>query len=123
MTRPSSLSRAAITPRFVYPFATTDRGSGQLGIGAAAPILVTLAVQSLGAALILLVWVLIYQHQRRHRSSGPDGSVVLNLAPEADELKNHLYIMDGWNYALRLYLPHAEVVDKTWTPPTPHRVD
>lgn len=30
-------------------------------IGAAVPILVTLAVQGLGAALILLVWVLIYQ--------------------------------------------------------------
>jgi predicted PurR-regulated permease PerM len=30
-------------------------------IGAAVPILVTLAVESLGAALILLVWVLIYQ--------------------------------------------------------------
>ena len=49
----------------------------------------------------------------------PDGSVVLNLAPEGQGLTNHLYVMDGWNYALRLYRPHAEVVDKTWTPPTP----
>jgi hypothetical protein len=27
--------------------------------------------------------------------------------------------MDGWNYSLRLYLPRAEILDKTWTPPTP----
>jgi len=53
----------------------------------------------------------------------PDGSVVLNLAPTADGLKNHLYVMDGWNYAFRLYRPHGVVLDKTWTPPTPHRVD
>lgn len=53
----------------------------------------------------------------------PDGSIVLNLAPEGEGLKNHLYVMDGWNYALRLYRPRPEAVDKTWTPPTPQRVD
>lgn len=52
-----------------------------------------------------------------------DGSIVLNLAPDGEGLKNHLYIMDGWNYALRLYRPRPEVVDKTWTPPTPQRID
>jgi len=49
----------------------------------------------------------------------PDGTVVLNLSPEGDGLKNHLYIMDGWNYALRLYKPRQAVIDKTWTPPVP----
>jgi hypothetical protein len=52
-----------------------------------------------------------------------DGTVVLNLSPDADGLKNHLYVMDGWNYALRLYRPHPEVVDKTWSPPIPQRMD
>lgn len=52
-----------------------------------------------------------------------DGSVVLNLAPEEDGLKNHLYVMDCWNYALRLYRPRPEIVNKTWTPPTPQAVD
>ena len=52
-----------------------------------------------------------------------DGSTVLNLSPDGEGLKNHLYIMDGWNYALRLYRPRPEVVDRTWTPPTPQRID
>lgn len=47
------------------------------------------------------------------------GRVTLNLAPEPDGLPNHVYIMDGWNYVLRLYKPRAEVLDRTWTPPTP----
>ncbi len=53
----------------------------------------------------------------------PDGSIVLNLAPDGDGLQNHLYVMDGWNYALRLYRPRTEVVDKSWTPPTPQTVE
>ncbi len=48
-----------------------------------------------------------------------DGAVTLNLAPEPQGLSNHLYVMDGWNYALRLYRPHGSVINKTWTPPTP----
>ena len=50
---------------------------------------------------------------------GADGSVTLNLAPEGDGLDNHLYVMDGWNYTLRLYKPQASVLDKTWSPPVP----
>jgi hypothetical protein len=53
----------------------------------------------------------------------PDGSIVLNLTPDGAGMKNHLYVMDGWNYALRLYRPRPKVIDKTWMPPTPHRVD
>jgi hypothetical protein len=49
----------------------------------------------------------------------PDGSVVLSLAPDGAGLANHLYVMDGWNYGLRLYRPRPEVLDGTWTPPTP----
>ncbi len=48
-----------------------------------------------------------------------DGSVVLSLAPDGEGLTNHLYVMDGWNYALRLYKPRGSVLDKTWNPPTP----
>ena len=49
-----------------------------------------------------------------------DGSVVLTFAPEPAG-KNHLWIMDGWNYALRLYKPRPEVIDKSWTPPEAQR--
>jgi len=48
-----------------------------------------------------------------------NGIVTLNLAPEKDGLDNYLHVMDGWNYALRLYKPRQAVLDKTWTPPIP----
>ncbi len=54
--------------------------------------------------------------------AGEDGTVTLNLAPDGNGLTNHLYIMDGWNYALRLYRPRPEVLDGTWSPPTPQPV-
>jgi hypothetical protein len=44
-----------------------------------------------------------------------DGSYTLNLAPEGAGLTNHLFVMDGWNYAFRLYRPRQEVLDGTWT--------
>jgi len=47
-----------------------------------------------------------------------DGSVVVHLSPTGG-VKNHLFVMDGWNYALRLYRPRPAVLDKTWTPPEP----
>jgi hypothetical protein len=48
-----------------------------------------------------------------------DGKVTLNLSTEDHGLPNHVYVMDGWNYVLRLYKPRPSVLDKTWTPPTP----
>lgn len=49
----------------------------------------------------------------------PDGSVTLNLSPQGEGVPNHLYISDGWNYAIRLYKPRQAVIDGTWAPPTP----
>lgn len=51
-----------------------------------------------------------------------DGTVTLNLTGDGEGLTNHLYVMDGWNYALRLYKPHEAVLNKTWTPPEPQPV-
>jgi hypothetical protein len=48
-----------------------------------------------------------------------DGSVVLHFSPTGDGVTNHLYVIDGWNYALRLYRPRAAVLSKEWTPPEP----
>ena len=50
-----------------------------------------------------------------------EGLVKLNLAPERDGLTNYLYVMDGWNYSLRLYRPRPEVLDRTWEPPKPRQ--
>ncbi|MBL8778222.1 MAG: DUF1214 domain-containing protein [Acidimicrobiales bacterium] len=52
-----------------------------------------------------------------------DGSVVLHLAPEPGDAPNHLYVMDGWNYTVRLYRPRPEVLDGSWAPPTPQPAD
>jgi hypothetical protein len=46
-----------------------------------------------------------------------DGSVGINLAPDGEGLTNHLYLMDGWNYAFRLGRPRPSVVDGTWSLP------
>lgn len=48
-----------------------------------------------------------------------DGTVILNLSPVDVGLPNHVHVMDGWNYVVRLYKPHQSVLDKTWTPPRP----
>lgn len=63
-------------------------------------------------------------HNRNSMTSAADlnGIVTLNLSPDGEGLTNHLYVMDGWNYALRLYKPHQSVIDKTWRPPTPQPV-
>jgi len=55
-------------------------------------------------------------------TAAPDenGKVTLYLSPQQDDLTNHVYIMEGWNYVLRLYRPQVSVLDKTWTPPTPN---
>ena len=46
----------------------------------------------------------------------PDGSVVLRFGGDA-ALPNHLRIMDGWSYVIRLYRPRPEVLSGAWTAP------
>ena len=51
-----------------------------------------------------------------------DGTVTIDLAPTPDDFLNHLYVMDGWNYTLRLYRPRPEILDGRWNPPPVQRV-
>lgn len=51
-----------------------------------------------------------------------DGAVTIDLDTADRGYANHLYVMDGWNYALRFYRPRAELLDGTWTPPAPEPV-
>jgi hypothetical protein len=48
-----------------------------------------------------------------------DGSVTLNFGDCEDEPINCLYIMDGWNYSVRLYQPHKEIQEGKWKFPEP----
>jgi hypothetical protein len=46
-----------------------------------------------------------------------DGTVTVHFGGGDDRL-NLLPIMDGWNYVVRLYRPHPEVLDGSWTFPS-----
>lgn len=50
---------------------------------------------------------------------GADGGVTIDLSPTAVDAANHLYVMEGWNYAIRLYRPRPEIIDGRWVAPTP----
>lgn len=46
-----------------------------------------------------------------------DGTTTVTFGGSGDR-PNTLPIMEGWNYLVRLYRPHAEVLDGTWTFPS-----
>ncbi|SDZ25807.1 DUF1214 domain-containing protein [Herbiconiux ginsengi] len=51
-----------------------------------------------------------------------DGSVTVRFGEHPVGVPNALPIMPGWNYTLRLYRPHASVLDGTWVAPRPQLV-
>jgi len=51
-----------------------------------------------------------------------DGSITVNFGTNPDGKKNFLYVMDGWNYAIRLYQPRKEFLDGKWSFPEPQPV-
>ncbi len=48
-----------------------------------------------------------------------DGSVTVNFGTNNNGKKNFLYVMDGWNYIVRLYLPHKVIQEGKWKFPEP----
>jgi hypothetical protein len=46
-----------------------------------------------------------------------DGLVTIQFGGCDGKIANCLPIMPGWNYTIRLYRPHAEILDGTWTFP------
>jgi hypothetical protein len=50
-------------------------------------------------------------------NNGADGSVTIQFGGCDGKIVNCLPIMPGWNYVVRLYRPHAEILDGTWTFP------
>jgi hypothetical protein len=47
-----------------------------------------------------------------------DGSITVRFGDWDDPTPNRLPIADGWNYLIRLYRPHPEVLDGSWSFPT-----
>ena len=50
-----------------------------------------------------------------------DGSYTIRFGGCTASSENCLPIMDGWNYLVRLYVPHKEILDGKWTFPGPPR--
>jgi len=51
-----------------------------------------------------------------------DGTVTIHFGGDATAA-NYLPITDGWNYAVRCYLPGWQIIEGNWTPPTPQLVE
>jgi hypothetical protein len=51
-----------------------------------------------------------------------DGSITVNFGTDPEGKENFLYVMDGWNYAIRLYQPRKEILNDTWMFPEPKPV-
>jgi hypothetical protein len=51
-----------------------------------------------------------------------DGSVTINFGTSPYGKDNFLYVMDGWNYVVRLYQPREEILNGKWTFPEPQPV-
>jgi len=50
-----------------------------------------------------------------------DGSMTIHFGGDPKQ-PNYLPIMEGWNYIVRLYQPHQEILDGTWKFPPPQPV-
>ena len=50
-----------------------------------------------------------------------DGSIINHFGGDPKQ-SNHLPIMDGWNYIVRLYQPSQAIVDGKWKFPAPQPV-
>ena len=48
--------------------------------------------------------------------AGDDGTLTINFGGDPS-LPNHLPIMEGWNYVVRLYQPGPQILDGSWTFP------
>ncbi len=50
-----------------------------------------------------------------------DGSFIVHFGGDPKSV-NYLHILEGWNYAVRLYQPRKEILDGTWVFPTAQTV-
>ena len=51
-----------------------------------------------------------------------DGSITIHFGGDPKQ-SNYLPIMDGWNYAVRLYQPQQQILDDKWKFPAPQPVN
>lgn len=51
-----------------------------------------------------------------------DGSITVNFGTNPEGKDNFLYVMDGWNYLIRLYQPRKEILNGQWSFPEPQPI-
>ncbi len=61
--------------------------------------------------------------QQHHRQEGADGSVAIQFGGCDGKIPNCIPIMKGWNAAVRLYRPRAEILSGKWKFPEPQPVN
>lgn len=52
-----------------------------------------------------------------------DGSITVNFGTNPEGKENFLYVMDGWNYTVRLYQPSKEILNGQWSFPEPQPIN
>lgn len=63
-----------------------------------------------------------YSFNSKTAKRNADGTVTIHFGGDA-KASNYLPIPDGWNYAIRCYLPGWQIVEGNWTPPAPQPVE
>lgn len=58
----------------------------------------------------------VYSYNDVTATRDADGSITIHFGGSPDQT-NFLPIVDGWNYAIRMYEPEPEILDGTWTFP------
>jgi hypothetical protein len=64
----------------------------------------------------------IYSYNNVTAKPNADGSITIHFGGDEDQI-NYLPISPGWNYAIRMYEPQAEILDGSWRFPAPQPVD
>jgi hypothetical protein len=62
-----------------------------------------------------------YSFNSKTAKRNADGTVTIHFGGDA-KASNYLPITEGWNYAVRCYLPGWQIVEGNWTPPAPQPV-
>ncbi len=60
----------------------------------------------------------VYSYNNVTTTPNDDGSFTINFGGDPKQ-KNYMPITPGWNYAVRMYQPRAEIIDGRWTFPRP----
>lgn len=65
----------------------------------------------------------IYSFNNLTAKKNPDGSTTINFGGDPAKTPNSIPIMKDWNYAVRLYLPRAEILSGQWKFPEAQAVN